>query len=227
MPLSENGTINLTNNIAIILIRYCQRLNRLCIWSPPSRSGRPARITAESEPNARKKRRKRASKSVEMTPEGNGRSDCARELVYPNPGSTVAHPPPPPPPLPPPPPAAAAAAAATVGIAEVPPPSGPPSIAEWNMFDIFSFPIPHDNLQENVIPPLSTPHSVIPPMPSLTDFLQLPAHGLAGLSTQPGVLEDKKRTLRTTRLTARHQPRALRRQLLLLSGYRVLYTHKP
>lgn len=28
-------------------------------------------------------------------------------------------------------------------------------------------------------------------MPSLTDFLQLPANGLAGLGTQPGVLEDR------------------------------------
>ncbi|OJI86530.1 hypothetical protein ASPTUDRAFT_27560 [Aspergillus tubingensis CBS 134.48] len=112
-----------------------------------------------------------------MTPEENGRSEYERELVYSKPGSTVAPTP--------------AAATATVGIAEVPPPSGPPSIGEWNMFDIFSFPIPHDNSQENVIPPLWTPDSAVPPMPSLTDYLQLPAHRLARLSTQPGVLEDR------------------------------------
>lgn len=113
-----------------------------------------------------------------MTAEENGRSEYERELVYSNPGSTAAHPP-----LP--------AAAATVRIAEVPPPSGPPSTAEWNMFDIFSFPSPHGSSQDNVVPPLWTPDSAVPPMPSLTDYLQLPAHRLAGLSTQPGVLEDK------------------------------------
>ncbi|KAE8422820.1 hypothetical protein BDV36DRAFT_244653 [Aspergillus pseudocaelatus] len=163
----------------------CQRLNRQCIWSPPSRSGRPAKTTAEEtlvrRNNAQQKRRKRSLSALEMTPEEDGHPDSAREHVRANSISTLAHtdynnrPQPTP---------------TAVGISDVPP-SGPPSIADWNMSDIFSFSSPRDSSRENLLfPSLWTPDSV-PPMPNLADYFQLPANGLGGLGSQPRIPDDR------------------------------------
>ncbi|KAE8132766.1 hypothetical protein BDV38DRAFT_287479 [Aspergillus pseudotamarii] len=163
----------------------CQRLNRQCIWSPPSRSGRPAKTTAGEtlvrRSNAREKRRKRSLSALEMTPEEDGHPDSAREHVRSSSVSTLAHtdhnnrPQP---------------TLLAVGISEVPP-SGPPSITDWNMSDIFSFSSPRDSSRENLLfPSLWTPDSV-PPMPNLADYFQLPANGLGGLGTQPRIPDDR------------------------------------
>ncbi|GKZ30204.1 hypothetical protein AbraIFM66950_008250 [Aspergillus brasiliensis] len=158
----------------------CQRLNRQCSWSPPSRSGRPARTPTEqtlarrngcSDTKTREKRRKRSSSILEMTREEDGHPDSERENARFNPVTTLAPPP--------------------VGIAEALPPSGPPSIAEWNMFDIFSFSSPPESSQENLFPTLWTPDGVVPLMSNPTDYLQLPDNGLADLGTQTGIPEDK------------------------------------
>ncbi|GKZ22573.1 hypothetical protein AbraIFM66951_006442 [Aspergillus brasiliensis] len=155
----------------------CQRLNRQCSWSPPLRSGRPARTPVEqtlakrngcSDTKTQQKRRKRSPSISGVTREQDGQSDSARENARSNPVNTLASPPP-------------------VGIAEVPPLSVAPSIAEWNLSDIFSFSSP----RENLFPTLWTPDSVVPPMPNLTDFYQLPANGLADLGTGTGIPEDK------------------------------------
>ncbi|PIG79032.1 hypothetical protein AARAC_003586 [Aspergillus arachidicola] len=141
----------------------CQRLNRQCIWSPPARNGRPARTTAEraNRPD-HKKRRKRSSSVLEMTPE-----DSAQEHARSSSVSTVTQPTPP--------------------AVEVPP-SGPPSIADWNMSDIFNFSSPRDSPRENpLFPSLWTPDSV-PPMPNLTNYFQMPANGLG---TQPRIPDER------------------------------------
>ncbi|KAE8162997.1 hypothetical protein BDV40DRAFT_299874 [Aspergillus tamarii] len=143
----------------------CQRLSRQCIWSPPSRSGRPAKITAEEtlirRNTAREKRRKRSLSALEMTSKEDGRPDSAREHVHFSSVSTLAHtdhnnrPQPAPP---------------AVGISEVPPP-GPPSIADWNMSDIFNFSSPRGSSRENpVFPSLWTPDSRTPGLDSLQDI---------------------------------------------------------
>ncbi|OJJ74516.1 hypothetical protein ASPBRDRAFT_452042 [Aspergillus brasiliensis CBS 101740] len=159
----------------------CQRLNRQCSWSPPLRSGRPARTPAEqtlarrngcSDTKTREKRRKRSPSVLEMTREEDGHPDSERENARFNPVTTLAPSPP-------------------VGIAEVPPLSGAPSVAEWNMSDIFNFASPHDSSRENLFPNLGTPDSIVPPMPNLTDYLQLPVNGLADLGTQTRISEDK------------------------------------
>lgn len=81
-------------NNCTVCIR-CQRLSRQCIWSPPSRSGRPAKITAEEtlirRNTAREKRRKRSLSALKMTPEEGGRPDSAREHVRSSSVSTLAH----------------------------------------------------------------------------------------------------------------------------------------
>ncbi|KAE8341904.1 hypothetical protein BDV24DRAFT_163129 [Aspergillus arachidicola] len=140
----------------------CQRLNRQCIWSPPARNGRPARTTAEraSRPD-HKKRRKRSSSVLEMTPE-----NSAQEHVRSSSISTAAQPTPP--------------------AVEVPP-LGPPSIADWNMSYIFNFSSPCDSSRDNLFPSLWTPDSV-PPMPNLTDYFQMPANGLG---TQPRIPDER------------------------------------
>ncbi|GKZ78022.1 hypothetical protein AnigIFM56816_001146 [Aspergillus niger] len=162
----------------------CQRLNRQCIWSPPSRSGRPVRTTAKdtlmrrsgrSELTAREKRGKRSSNIPDMTPEESGHSAGAREHVHSNPDNTLTPPSPSPP----------------VGIAEVPPSSRPLSIAEWNMSDIFTFPSPRDSSRENLFPPWWVSDSVVPSMPNLTECFQLPVNGSASLGDQPGIPEDR------------------------------------
>ncbi|CAK37209.1 hypothetical protein CBS115989_2543 [Aspergillus niger] len=162
----------------------CQRLNRQCIWSPPSRSGRPARTTAKetlmrrsgrSELTAREKHRKRSSNILDMTPEESGHSDGAREHVHSNPGKTLTPPSPSPP----------------VEIAEVPPSSRPPSSAEWNMSDILTFPSPRDSSRENLFPPWWVSDSVVPSMPNLTEYFQLPVNGSASPGDQPGIPEDR------------------------------------
>ncbi|KAK6824313.1 hypothetical protein RU639_005077 [Aspergillus parasiticus] len=144
----------------------CQRLNRQCSWSPPARNGRPARTTAERASRSdHKKRRKRSSSVLEMTPE-----NSAQEHVRSSSISTVAQPTPP---------------------AVAVPPSGPPSIADWNMSDIFNFSSPRDSSRENpLFPSLWTPDSV-PPMPNLTDYFQMPTNGLGGLGTQPRIPDDR------------------------------------
>ncbi|KAB8223180.1 hypothetical protein BDV33DRAFT_200731 [Aspergillus novoparasiticus] len=143
----------------------CQRLNRQCIWSPPARNGRPARTTAKraSRPD-HKKRRKRSSSVLGMTPE-----DSAQEHVRSNSVTSVVQPTPP--------------------AVEVPP-SGPPSIADWNMSDIFNFSSPRDSSRETLFHSLWTPDSVTP-MPNLTDYFEMPANGLGGLGTQSRMSDNR------------------------------------
>ncbi|KAE8313115.1 hypothetical protein BDV41DRAFT_588433 [Aspergillus transmontanensis] len=144
----------------------CQRLNRQCSWSPPARNGRPARTTAERASRSdHKKRRKRSSSVLEMTPE-----NSAQEHVRSSSISTVAQHTPP---------------------AVAVPPSGPPSIADWNMSDIFNFSSPRDSSRDNGFSPsMWTPDSV-PPMPNLTDYFQMPTNGLGGLGIQPRIPDDR------------------------------------
>lgn len=95
-----------------------------------------------------------------MTPEEDSRLDTAAEPGLPTP-STLTHPQP----LP----------------AVEAPPSGPPSIADWNMSDFLNFSSP----RENPLPSLWTPDSV-PQMPNLTDYFQLPADGGGPETGVPG-----------------------------------------
>ncbi|KAF7165323.1 hypothetical protein CNMCM5623_009528 [Aspergillus felis] len=141
----------------------CQRLDRHCIWSPPSRSGRPARTTVAEKvvkqggsrlDNAGKKRRKRSLNALELRPEDGPRS--AREPVYTSQISTQ-------PTLP------------AVEISEAVP-SLPPPVADWNMSDIFSISSPPYSSRDNPFPSLWTPERV-PPMPNFTDYFQMPSVG--------------------------------------------------
>lgn len=141
----------------------CQRLNRQCVWSPPSRSGRPARSLDHKD-----KRRKRSFSVLEMTPETDSHLESAREPSLPTP-NTLTHPQPAPMP---------------VGISEAPP-SGPPSIADCNMSDLFNFGSPHDSSRESLFPPLWIPDSV-PQMPNVTDYFQMPVGAQTGVPVDAG-----------------------------------------
>ncbi|KAF7179691.1 hypothetical protein CNMCM7691_008740 [Aspergillus felis] len=142
----------------------CQRLDRQCIWSPPSRSGRPARKTVGEKlvkrrssrlDNAGEKRRKRSLSVLELTGEEDGLVS-AREPVYTSQISTQPTPP-------------------AVVMSEAVP-SRPPSVADWNMSDIFSISSPRYSSRENPFPTLWTPERV-PPMPNFTDYFQMPGVG--------------------------------------------------
>ncbi|GFF28045.1 transcription factor ACEII [Aspergillus udagawae] len=149
----------------------CQRLNRQCIWSPPSRSGRPARTTVEEKvvkrggsrlDNAGEKRRKRSLSVLEST-QGEGSPESAREPVHTSQISTQPTPP-------------AIEMAETV-------PSLPSSFADWNMSDIFSLSSPRYSSRENPLPSLWAPESV-PPLPNSTDYFQMPSMGNQTRTTQ-------------------------------------------
>lgn len=59
------------------------------------------------------------------------------------------------------------------------------------MSDIFNFSSPRDSSRENLVfSSLWTPDSV-PPVPNLTDYLQLPPNGLGGMGTQPRIPDDR------------------------------------
>lgn len=107
--------------------------------------------------NQGQKCRKRSSSGLELTPEETGRrSECARDRPQPTPPG--------------------------VEMSEALS-SAPPSVADWNMSDIFSFSSPRLNSRENPFPPSLTPNSV-PPMPNLTDYFHLPTNGLGCLENQ-------------------------------------------
>lgn len=116
-----------------------------------------------------------------MTPEEDSRLDTAAEPGLPTPST-----------LPNPQPLQAVEA----------PPSGPPSIADWNMSDFLNFSSP----RENPLPSLWTPDSV-PQMPNLTDYFQLPADGGGPETGVPG-----NGNAPLTIVFAGHHPRALQRQ---------------
>ncbi|GIJ85575.1 hypothetical protein Asppvi_004434 [Aspergillus pseudoviridinutans] len=138
----------------------CQRLDRQCIWSPPSRSGRPARTTVVKRGSSRLdtaggKRHKRSLSALELTAEENG-PESAREPVHTSQISTQRAPP-------------------AVEISETVP-SLPPSVADWNMSDIFSLSSPRYSSRDNPFPPFWTSESV-PPIPNFTDYFQMPSIG--------------------------------------------------
>ncbi|KAJ5272652.1 hypothetical protein N7478_007777 [Penicillium angulare] len=141
----------------------CQRLSRQCVWSPPSRSGRPARGLDHTD-----KRGKRSFSVFEMTPEADSHLESAREPSLPTP-NTLTHPQPAPIP---------------VGISEAPP-SGTPSIADCNMSDLFNFGSPHDSSRESLFPPLWTPDS-LSQIPSMTDYFQMPPGPQTGVPLDVG-----------------------------------------
>jgi hypothetical protein len=114
----------------------CQRLNRQCIWSPPSRCGRAARTIVEEKlvkrdnnrlDNAGKKRRKRSLSVLELT-DG---PESGREPVYTS--QITRHTPP------------AVEMSETVL-------SLPPSVADWNMSDIFNLSSPRYSSRGNPLP---------------------------------------------------------------------------
>ncbi|GIK00438.1 hypothetical protein Aspvir_004463 [Aspergillus viridinutans] len=148
----------------------CQRLNRQCIWSPPSRSGRPARTTVEekvvkrgsSRLDAAEKRRKRSLSVLELTSEEDGPGGV-REPVHASQISTQPN-------LP------------AVEMSERVP-SLPPSVADWNMSDIFSLSSPRYSSRENTFPSLWSPESV-PPLPNFTDYFQMAPMGNQARTTE-------------------------------------------
>ncbi|KAF7128259.1 hypothetical protein CNMCM5793_002801 [Aspergillus hiratsukae] len=107
-----------------------------CIWSPPSRSGRPARTSVAGKlvrPGSRRdnegeKRRKRSLNALELTPEEDGCPESARDRPQPTPPA----------------------------VEPLRIPSLPPSVADWNISDIFSFSTPRSSSQENTFPSLWT-----------------------------------------------------------------------
>lgn len=141
----------------------CQRLNRQCVWSPPSRSGRPARSLDHED-----KRHKRSFSVLEITPEEDSHLESAREPSLPTP-NTLTHPQPAPMP---------------VGISEVPP-LRPPSIADCNMSDLFNFGSPHDSSRESLFPQQWIADSV-PQMPNVTDYFQMPVGAQTGVPVDAG-----------------------------------------
>lgn len=161
----------------------CQRLNRQCVWSPPSRSGRPAKTTVDEKSvrrgsrldNAGEKRRKRSLSVLELTP----REESAREHVHSSRISTLAHndqnhPQPTPP---------------AVEMSEVPP-SLPPSIADWNISDIFSPSSPRSSSRENPFSSSWTPPDSVPQMSNFTEYFQMPTNGLGCLGNQTRTTEN-------------------------------------
>jgi hypothetical protein len=135
----------------------CQRLNRQCIWSPPSRYGRAARTIVEEKlvkrdnnrlDNAGKKRRKRSLSVLELT-DG---PESGREPVHTS--QITRHTPP------------AVEMSETVL-------SLPPSVADWNMSDIFNLSSPRYSSRGNPLPSLWTSESV-PPVPNSTAIFKCP-----------------------------------------------------
>ncbi|KAJ5787846.1 hypothetical protein N7457_002836 [Penicillium paradoxum] len=155
----------------------CERLNRQCNWSVPSRSGRPAKSTAEGKlarrdslQNVGEKRRKRSFSALELTPE-NSHLETPREHVCTGQASALARDQnqPQPSPLP-------------LEMAEAPP--SLPSIVDWNMSDFLGLSSPRYGAGK---PPF-VPSWIYPDSPSqmhnFTDCLQLPNNGVGYPGTQ-------------------------------------------
>ncbi|KAL3256346.1 hypothetical protein ABHI18_007650 [Aspergillus niger] len=59
------------------------------------------------------------------------------------------------------------------------------------MSDIFTFPSPRDSSRENLFPPWWVSDSVVPSIPNLTEYFQLPVNGSASPGDQPGIPKDR------------------------------------